>query len=522
MSENNGEHSLNKNQASAPQSTGTGARIRTQSECSYSSDDGTAGFTEKRQRTTSNSQQYMVYGLTSSSPPKFVSLEEIMQAANGMRDMALVHHIVVDDDFKLQKIEPDPNSIEKVIKDTMHKAYWDILREQINDDPPNYEQALSLLDFIKTVLFSLLLPQHTKIRQQIQEVLDTDLIKQQAENGVLDFRHYANYVVSVMGKLCAPVRDDKIKELTEKCKSSDVVETFQGIIEILDLMRLDMANFTLHVSKQEIKACSVEIERKKFAKFLAIHPDGLEFTRKWLLKHVNTNEKLPEGVDYDNFIRNISRKAFIHSCVDLLDWEPGVPYPETFILDEQRLADIQIRMNRLIYVATVLLVTLSNAGAHLQSIAEFKENLKNHISILLQAVNSEKDLENVLPNVAEQVVNDLKDAQNKYELPEISPTVESTLKIQIVDIAKPDHKVRNIVKQRVKDFLWDIIQSSTAAPQKVPSGLSALQKELTQIAGQFLRIVSHNSTVFCIYYFDIIAEIFPKPSNATATPTTSS
>lgn len=45
-----------------------------------------------------------------------------------------------------------------------------------------------LLDNIKEDLFSLLLPQHTKIKQQISEVLDTGLIRQQAENGTLDFQ----------------------------------------------------------------------------------------------------------------------------------------------------------------------------------------------------------------------------------------------------------------------------------------------------------------------------------------------
>lgn len=45
-----------------------------------------------------------------------------------------------------------------------------------------------LLENVKEDLFSLLLPQHTKIKQQISEVLDTELIRQQAENGTLDFQ----------------------------------------------------------------------------------------------------------------------------------------------------------------------------------------------------------------------------------------------------------------------------------------------------------------------------------------------
>lgn len=80
-------------------------------------------------------------GLTAASPPKFVSLEEIMQAANGMRDMNLVHQIVVDENFRLEKAGPEPNTVQKVIKDTMHKAFWDVLKEQLAEDPPNYSQV---------------------------------------------------------------------------------------------------------------------------------------------------------------------------------------------------------------------------------------------------------------------------------------------------------------------------------------------------------------------------------------------
>lgn len=79
--------------------------------------------------------------MTAASPPKFVTLEEIMQAANGFRDMALVHQIVIDKDFKLEKVPPEPNSIQQIVSDTMRKAFWDVLRQQITEDPPNYTQV---------------------------------------------------------------------------------------------------------------------------------------------------------------------------------------------------------------------------------------------------------------------------------------------------------------------------------------------------------------------------------------------
>lgn len=58
-----------------------------------------------------------------------------------MRDMALVHHIAVDDNFVLKRYEPDDNSLHKIVKETMHKAFWDVLKQELDEDPPNYQQV---------------------------------------------------------------------------------------------------------------------------------------------------------------------------------------------------------------------------------------------------------------------------------------------------------------------------------------------------------------------------------------------
>ena len=59
---------------------------------------------------------------------------------------------------------------------------------------------------------------------QIDEALDLPLIQQQAEQEILDVMHYANFIIGVMGKLCAPVRDEEITKLKE---ITDVVELFK-------------------------------------------------------------------------------------------------------------------------------------------------------------------------------------------------------------------------------------------------------------------------------------------------------
>ena len=54
-----------------------------------------------------------------------------------------------------------------------------------------------------------------------------------------------------MARLCAPVRDENIQRLM---REKDIVGVFQGVMETLDLMRLDMANFTIQQIRPHIIA----------------------------------------------------------------------------------------------------------------------------------------------------------------------------------------------------------------------------------------------------------------------------
>ena len=50
-----------------------------------------------------------IMSLYPASPPKFVSFEEIMKAANGVANMALAHEIAVENDFRFEKMSPPEN-----------------------------------------------------------------------------------------------------------------------------------------------------------------------------------------------------------------------------------------------------------------------------------------------------------------------------------------------------------------------------------------------------------------------------
>ncbi|CAL7944480.1 unnamed protein product [Xylocopa violacea] len=447
---------------------------------------------------------FMVGGLVGASPPKFVSLEEIIKAANGMKNMALAHEIAVDKNFQLQKLEPDDGTVHRKVKEIMHKAFWNLLAEQLVEDPPNYTQALVLLKEIKETLDELVLPHHAKIRENLNEVLDVDLIKQQAENGVLDFQHYAQYVISIMSKVCAPVRDEKMKELSQK---TDVIEIFKGIMEVLQLMRLDLANFTITMMRPNIVASSIEYEKAKFAEFLKVNTNGLQFTEKWLLRHFDSTKVTSNSFDI-NAVRQLTHCLLTDAYLDLLEWDFS-PDAETLMLDQGRLLEMRDKTNRLSIIGSVILLVNNTVGASIHGVSNFKKNIKQHLNVLLESVHSNKDLETVMPNIVLQVKIDLKATLEEIGAP-ISPEIETLLEGQILDLINPEHKIRHLINLRIRQFLQKIILSQSVAPQQVPPGLSSLQEELTAIAAQFLILISHNRSVFGEYYQEIITNALIK------------
>lgn len=60
------------------------------------------------------------------------------------------------------------------------------------------------------------------------------------------------------------------------------------------------------------------------------------------------------------------------------------------MLDVTRLQDLQLRTYRIIILGTILLITVSNVGPHLQSIAHFKRIVKDHVSIIMQSVKNDR------------------------------------------------------------------------------------------------------------------------------------
>src|SRR5204863_8748871 len=100
-----------------------------------------------------------------------------------------------------------------------------------------------------------------------------------------------------MLQICAPVRDEQIQELKNV---TDLAEIFKRILETLDQMRLDLANYRVKAFRPYLKEREVDYERRKFEQVLQSNR-SLDRTKSWLTPTINSllrtvAERNPENV----------------------------------------------------------------------------------------------------------------------------------------------------------------------------------------------------------------------------------
>ncbi|XP_077144221.1 T-complex protein 11-like protein 1 isoform X2 [Ranitomeya variabilis] len=395
---------------------------------------------------------------------------------------------------------------ERTVRDIVHKAFWDCLETQFREQPPVYDHAIILLGEIKEILFSFLLPGHSRLRNQISEVLDLELIKQEAENGALDIPKLASFTISMMGTLCAPARDEEVRKLRD---ITEPVLLFRAIFAILDLMKLDMANFAISSIRPHLMQQSVEYERKKFQDFFEKQPNSLELVTSWIQE---TAELLAKNSVAASSSSLCPTTVLNHAYIKLVTWDHECkPFPETLVMDQIRFQEIKMEATQLTLLGTLLLI-IQNSTSGITSHAAFMDRMKRLIRILLEGVGSPSaSTEEVLATVSEKICVELSSYCSQHGYPPISAEREASLRGQIRSAASPANHIHRLIDSRIHTFLLSYL--SAANPRSIPElpgGLSLIQKGLEEMAVKFVRLVNYNKMVFSPYYDSLLAKILIK------------
>ncbi|XP_023580571.1 T-complex protein 11 homolog isoform X2 [Trichechus manatus latirostris] len=407
----------------------------------------------------------------------------------------------------------------------MHSAFWDHLKEQLSATPPNFTCALELLKEIKEILLSLLLPRQIRLRSEIEETLNMDLRKQEAEHGTLDVPHLSKFILNMMTLLCAPVRDEAVQNLEN---ITDPVQLLRGIFKVLGLMEMDMVvNYTIQSLQPHLQEHSIQYERARFQELLNTQPSLLDHTTKWLTQAVAdlttplpTSPDTPDSSSVDCRAPNeavnnpeplSSSMVLSQGFLNLLLWDPeNEEFPETLLMDRTRLQELESQLHQLTILASVLLVASSFSGNVLFGSPQFVDKLKRVTKALTEEFNSRP--EEVMVTVSEQVSQEIHESLKNMGLAALSSDNTASLIGQLQNIAKKENCVCSVIDQRIRLFLkCCLVLGVQRSLSDLPGGLALIEVELAELGQKFVSLTHHNQQVFGPYYTEILKTLIPLP-----------
>ncbi|XP_037725670.1 T-complex protein 11-like protein 1 [Drosophila subpulchrella] len=458
---------------------------------------------ERRMRTDSESSvesmTRFVLPSLDGTPPKIVTLDEVSSMFKNLRNMELAHEIALNPEFKLQKYEPPSDSLEGAIKKMVHKAFWDLLRQQLDRQPPSYDQAIRLLAEIKECFPQLLSPNNERALAHINEVLDDSVIRQQAEKGTLDFKSYASFVINILSRSCSPARDEAVAALRE---IDDVVDTFRSILELMTLMKLDMANFMLALARTEIAANSVQYEKEKFSKYLReFHGNaGFPATEDWLQRHRSSSN--------DETIYN--------AYMQLIHYPADKEFPELLRIDKERFAGLCLRAQRLILCAS--LISIAQSTPIISQRRENRIKLAQQLDIIVQDVKNQDQVATAIESCYEQIRSFVNKALEQENMPMMSEADQEALKNQVLKLANKASPVPSLMAKRLDGYVRVTLRSNGSIPPP-PAGFVDFQEELVAFIASFRRLVSYNHAVFGEHFHKILNKALSEEETESTAPT---
>lgn len=445
----------------------------------------------------------------SSSPPRVVTFDEVMDAARNLSNMALAHEIAVNDNFQLKQMDLPEHSLAGRVKSIVHQAFWDVLESELNAEPPEYEHAIRLFEEIREILLSFLTPGGNRLHTQICEVLDTDLIRQQAEHSAVDVPGLAAYVIGMMGKLCAPVRDQDIRELKA---TGNIVDVLRQIFHVLDLMMMDMANFMIQSLRPHLQRQLVDYERTKFQEILEETPGALKQTTEWLRESVQEELlSLTTGAEKSSE-PNLSPRLVLHnSFLKLLEWDyQKRDLPETLLTDGARLQELTEKLHQLKAVACVWLITSSTLGTMAEGLPGLEHRLKSVATVLLEGMHTESfDLQEALHSIGSQTCAEVNKALAERSFLALGVEAQANLIGQLASLRDENNPIQCLVDKRIRLYMKSLL--CLPVPPKsmppIPGGLAVIQQDLEMLGTQYANIVNLNMQVYGPFYANILRKL---------------
>ncbi|KAL8310594.1 hypothetical protein RB597_010436 [Gaeumannomyces tritici] len=239
------------------------------------------------------------------------------------------------------------------------------MRDTMQHESQEEEHFRLLLEVAKELRGKLqrLVQQGKSMHTFIGEVLDTEVTYQQFVTGSFSYEKFFVTMGQLLPKLCAPVRDDEVRELVENgLQNGTYVDRLEALMSFIDVMSSDHANYLLSLVAPQILSSASQYESKCFAQALERKEHGLETAEaSWRSARgrlvAEATRRDPEGICQPKS-RPTPDRIYTQVLVDLFTRLGPISLdniPETLRLDHRRAVRSGALTRRIVTTGAILL-----------------------------------------------------------------------------------------------------------------------------------------------------------------------
>lgn len=270
---------------------------------------------------------------------KEIDLQEIV------KNPQLRHDIIFD---PLLQFRPNLDGERGFKKKQLSDKYWRDVENEVyvySQEPEvfqyNHTRLVPLFDTLREVLLTIVPQREAHV---IHNVLDTELNVQELLRGSLIMTNLSEWLAQLFKHHCAPMRDAwvdrmsaKFKEAEQESSLSKVIEGLKLVFQILEAMKLDIANHQIRILRPALLSNSVEFEKQYFQSLMNSDRVDLKSSLIWFNRKFNEN--ISKGaLQTDRLVPRDIYKLSIRNVISLLSCRKMArEYPTSLSFDHARL-----------------------------------------------------------------------------------------------------------------------------------------------------------------------------------------
>ena len=366
-----------------------------------------------------------------------------------------------------------------------------------------------------------LLNENGAVHGEISEVLNHEFLVHQIKNKVFELHKVTHYIVSKMLQLCAPVRDAEIRLIEN---SSSMGAALVNILDMIQVLKLDMANFRLETIKPFLKNEAIGFEHKKFKEALENKNVKLENTRVWLerafeqLKNT-VEQRNPEQIENLELKFKFSRvldQAYLSLLFSPTAIDPST-LPETLKLDASRLFSFQNELQAVAVTAAVVHLAQNLVPVLKRESLVLKQLAKNMFRLLNESTTNLETISGLIVDTANQVLHQQSKqmaelsnltsnptAQKLVELPQEKITLVHSMVEKTLSLKDP---FLNVICRRIEKITRLYLEDEGKKRGFASNGLGIVEQELETLLKKIGMVTKYNRNVYGEYYDQLLSQL---------------